>query len=234
VLTVHPRGRRHVTDPSRLMEATRAIYGEEAARRVYGEVRPVPAARILETGEGASVALAGRKLLFLEAPGHARHHVIVRDGRTGHVFAGDNFGLSYREIDVGGRQFLFPTTSPSQFDPPELLRSIDRVLALEPEAVYVTHFGQLRDIPRLGADLKRLLGEHVELALRWRGAGADRRARLVAGLRELLFREAARQGWALSGEALMAVFGFDVELNAQGLEAWLDSESGAARSQNAG
>ena len=93
-LTAHPRGARHMVDPSRLLAATIAIYGVEEMRRSYGEILPVPAERVIETPEGAVLELAGRELLFLDAPGHARHHVVIRDSRTGHFFAGDTFGLS--------------------------------------------------------------------------------------------------------------------------------------------
>ena len=95
-LTVHPRGARHMIDPSRLIAATVAIYGEEEMRRTYGEVLAVPRERVIETPEGHTLELAGRELLFLDAPGHARHHAVIRDSRTGHFFVGDNFGLSYR------------------------------------------------------------------------------------------------------------------------------------------
>ncbi|HMA88802.1 MAG TPA: MBL fold metallo-hydrolase [Burkholderiales bacterium] len=226
VLTAHPRGARHMIDPGRLLAATVRIYGEETTRRVYGEVLPVPAARVLETPEGARISLAGRELQFFDAPGHARHHVVLRDARTGHLFAGDTFGLSYRELDRDGMQFSFPTTSPSQFDPPALQRSIDRMLALEPQAIYVTHFGQVRDPVRLGADLRRLIDAHVALAERCRDAGAQRNALLRKGIAELLREESRRQGWTLADDELMRVFAIDVDLNAQGLEAWLDSAAG--------
>ena len=177
-LTVHPRGARHVIDPSRLLAATVAVYGAQATRRMYGEVLPVPAARVRETPEGASISLAGRELEFLDAPGHARHHVLVRDAGSGDIFVGDSFGLSYRELDRDGLQFSFPTTSPAQFDPPALQRTIDRILTLGPQALYVTHFGQLRDLQRLAGDLHRLIEAHVELAKRHRDDGAERGARL--------------------------------------------------------
>ncbi len=222
-LTVHPRGARHMIDPRRLLAATVQIYGEHAMRRVYDEILPVPAARVLETPEGASISLGGRELAFLDAPGHARHHVVVRDGRTGHIFSGDTFGLSYRELDRDGRQFAFPTTSPSQFDPPALHRSIDRMLALAPEAIYVTHFGQVREPGRLAADLHRLIDAHAELAERVRGAGAQRNALLRKGIAAIVIAESRRQGWTLSEAELLRVFAIDVDLNAQGLEAWLDS-----------
>ena len=222
-LTVHPRGARHMIDPSRLMAATVGIYGAEATARVYGQVVPVAAERVIETGEGARVALAGRVLEFIDAPGHARHHVVVRDTRTGHLFAGDSFGLSYRALDRDGRAFAFPTTSPSQFDPGALHATLERMLALSPEAVYVAHFGQVRDAPRLGADLHRLIDAHAALAERWRDAGAARHERLKAGIAALLRAEATRQGWTLDADALMALFAVDIELNAQGLAAWLDA-----------
>ena len=226
-LTVHPRGVRHMVDPSRLLQATVAIYGAEATQRIYGEVPAVARGRIVETPEGAHVSLAGRELSFLDAPGHARHHVVVRDSRSGHLFAGDTFGLSYRELDRAGRQFAFPTTSPSQFDPPALHRSIERMIALEPEAIYVTHFGQVREVRRLAADLHRLIDAHAELALKHAAAGARRHAELARGVGALVREEAARQDWALAADDALELFKLDIELNAQGLEAWLDSHSAA-------
>lgn len=225
-LAVHPRGARHMIDPARLMAATVAIYGTEATRRVYGEVPPVPAARVLETGEGAQVSVGGRTLEFLDAPGHALHHVVVRDTATGHLFAGDSFGLSYRSLDRGDRVFGFPTTSPSQFDPVALDATLARIAALAPGAVYVAHFGRVTGVPRLAADLRRLVAAHAALGERCRAAGAGRHARLCEGVRALVHEEAARQGWALSGDALESVFALDIELNAQGLDVWLDRSSG--------
>lgn len=223
-LTVHPRGARHMADPSRLLAATAAIYGEEQTRRVYGEVLPVPRGRMIETPEGATLRLAGRELLFLDAPGHARHHVVVRDAASGHIFAGDTFGLSYRELDQDGRQFSFPTTSPSQFDPRALHRSIDRMLSFGPEALYVTHFGRLTNLTVLAADLHRLIDAHAELGERHRRAGAERKHLLKEGVRSLVLAERARQGWRLPRQEVLEIFALDIELNAQGLESWLDAE----------
>ena len=223
-LTVHPRGARHMADPSRLLAATVAIYGEPGTRRLYGEILPVAKHRIIETPEGTTLRLAGRELLFLDAPGHARHHVVIRDAKTGHIFAGDTFGLSYRELDQDGRQFSFPTTSPSQFDPAALHRSIDRMLALGPEAIYATHFGRLTNLTVLGADLHRLIDAHAGLAERHRGAGAERKRLLTEGVSEIVLAERERQKWRFPREKVLEVFALDIELNAQGLESWLDSE----------
>ena len=223
-LSVHPRGARHMIDPSRLVEATVAIYGAEAMRRTYGEVLPVPKERVIETPDGARLALAGRELLFLDAPGHARHHVVIRDSRTGHFFAGDNFGLSYRELDRDGRPSVFPTSSPSQFDPPMLHRTIERMLSYGPRALYLAHFGRLAAPADLAPDLHRLIDAHAALGERHRNAGTERKRLLTEGVRALVLEEKERQGWRLPSEKLLEVFALDIELNAQGLEAWLDSQ----------
>ena len=223
-LTVHPRGARHMIDPSRLLAATVAIYGEQETRRVYGEILPVPQSRVIETPDEATLRLAGRELLFLDAPGHARHHVVVQDSRTGHIFAGDTFGLSYRELDQDGRQFSFPTTSPSQFDPPALHRSIDRMLARGPAALYITHFGRLTKPTALADDLHRLIDAHAELGVRHRRAGAERKRLLTEGVSAIVLAERERQNWRLPREEVLKIFALDIELNAQGLEFWLDAE----------
>lgn len=222
-VTVHPRGARHMIDPSRLIEGTIAIYGAEETQRIYGEILPVPAERIVETTHEATVKLAGRELLFLDAPGHARHHVVVGDSRTGHIFAGDTFGLSYRELDCGGRQYILPTTSPVQWDPVAHHASVDMMLARKPLAIYVTHYSQVRDVPRLGADLHRLIDAHRDIALAHQDAGTARHERLKQGVTEIVLGEAERYCWPLPRDRVLEVLGLDIELNAQGLGSWLDS-----------
>ena len=223
-LCVHPRGARHMADPRRLIEGTIAVYGASHTRATYGEVLPVAEERILVVGEGARVALAGRELSFIDTPGHARHHVCVHDRASNHVFAGDTFGLGYRELVVGDRASVFPTTSPVQFDPPALHRSIERILALAPEAVYVTHFGKMLEIERLGADLHRLIDAHVALAQAQPDGGVERHARLKRGLEQIVLEERERQRWPLGRERTLELFATDIELNAQGLAIWLDNE----------
>lgn len=222
-LTVHPRGARHMADPSRLVAGTVAVYGEAATRAMYGDILPVPRERIRETPDGASVALAGRRLTFHETPGHARHHVCIHDEDSGHVFAGDTFGLSYRELDHEGRQFVIPTTSPVQFEPDPYHRSIDRVAGLARGVVYLTHFSRITDVDGFAARLHRLVDAHAALALAERRAGAARHEHLRAGVERIVLEEARRFGTPLDDARVLEVYGNDVELNAQGLGHWLDS-----------
>ena len=222
-LTVHPRGARHVIDPARLIASTLAVYGAEAMERIYGRIVPVPRERVIETPHGSSLKLNGRELVFYDTPGHARHHVCVLDTKSGHLFAGDTFGLSYRELDSAGRQFIFPTTSPTQFDPAAAHRSLDLITGLRPGAIYVTHYGQVRDIARLTDDMHRLLAAHEDLARTERAAGSARHARLTAGVTAIVLDEAQRGGWPLNQEQVLELFAGDIELNAQGLALWADT-----------
>jgi hydroxyacylglutathione hydrolase len=222
-LTVHPRGVRHMADPSRLIEGTVAVYGEAQTHALYGDILPVAMERIVATPDGTQLMLAGRLLSFHETPGHARHHVVIHDERSGRVFAGDTFGVSYRELDEDGRQFVFPTTSPVQFEPEPYHRSIDLIAGLASDAVYLTHYSELRDPQARVDDLHRLIDAHAALALALRDAGPERERRLYEGVRDLLLEEAHRYGTQLSDDEVMAVYGTDVELNAQGLGVWLDT-----------
>ena len=222
-LVVHPRGARHMAEPSKLVAGVTAVYGAEYVQRVYGEVRSIPAARIIDAPDGLTISLAGRELLCLDTPGHARHHICIVDKKTSGIFTGDMFGLSYRELDVDGRQFIFPTTTPTQFEPEEMRQSIQRLLACEPEAMYLTHYSRVGDVHKKGDDLLRHLDVLVALAKAERNSGADRHQRLKQAITDYLFAQIRAHGCQLPEATLLEIWETDLELNAQGLEVWLDS-----------
>ena len=220
-LVVHPRGARHMIDPSALWAGASAVYGEAVMEQTYGRLRPVPAERVIEAPDGHMVDLAGRPLRCLDTPGHAKHHLTVYDERTNVCFTGDVFGLSYRDFDTADGPFILPTTSPVQFDPTALHASIERLLALRPSAMYLTHYGRVEDVERLAADLHVQIDAMVALARSAQGR-IDRHAALVASLTELYATRARAHGWREGRDALRQLLGMDIELNAQGLEVWLD------------
>lgn len=222
-LVVHPRGARHMIDPTQLWEGASAVYGETVMDETYGRLRPVPADRVVEAADEHVVQLGDRPLLCLHTPGHARHHMAIYDRQSNACFTGDTFGLSYRDLDTEQGPFIIPTTSPVQFDPEALHASIDRLLALGPEAMYLTHYGRVESVPRLAADLHVQIDAMVERALAADGQ-PDRHARLRASLAELYFSRARAHGWTKGRDALEALaLDMDITLNAQGLEVWLDN-----------
>jgi glyoxylase-like metal-dependent hydrolase (beta-lactamase superfamily II) len=220
-LVVHPRGARHMIDPSVLWAGASAVYGEAVMEQTYGRLRPIAADRVIEAPDGHVVELAGRPLRCIDTPGHARHHLTVYDERANACFTGDVFGLSYRDFDTANGPFILPTTSPVQFDPPALHASIERLLALQPDAMYLTHYGRVEDVERLAADLHVQIDAMVDLARAAHGK-PDRHAVMMESLTDLYAARAAAHGWCHGRDALRQLLGMDIELNAQGLEVWLD------------
>ncbi|WP_068638418.1 MBL fold metallo-hydrolase [Thauera butanivorans] len=223
-LLVHPRGLRHMIDPSKLWEGTAAVYGAERAYQLYGRLVPVPPERIVPATDGLELRMGKRLFRVFDTPGHARHHICIWDDSAHAFFTGDTFGLSYRELDVDGRVFVLPTTTPTQFDPEAMHESIDRMLSMQPQAMYLTHYGRVTDVPRLGADLHRLIDAMVAVARAARGDEVARHVEILAGLEQVIREEAGRQGWALDEEQTLELLRMDLELNAQGLGIWLDSQ----------
>jgi len=221
---VHPRGGPHVIDPARLEAATMAVYGEPAYRRLYGALLPIPATRVQSTTDGERVSVGGSELTILHTPGHAMHHQILFDPGARAVFTGDTFGLAYPELETAAGAFIVPTTTPTQFDPPQLIASIRRIVGLAPEAAYLTHFGRVSGVASLGESLREQIERSVELARQHRtadGAEGDRQERIRAALRAELVARAARHGIADAASTVDRVLGPDLQLNAQGLLAWL-------------
>lgn len=78
-LLIHPRGARHLVDPKRLIAGATQVYGPDLFRQLYGDIRPVDPARIVQMGDGEKISLCGRTLEFRHTRGHAEHHFCVWD-----------------------------------------------------------------------------------------------------------------------------------------------------------
>lgn len=224
----HPRGAPHLIDPTRLERATIAVYGQERFERLYGKLVPISAARLHETRDGEELALGSSKLSILHTPGHALHHQILFEPGAAAAFTGDTFGLAYPELETAAGSFIVPTTTPTQFDPAQLLASIARIVELAPKALYLTHYGRVEGATRLGSALREQIERFVELA-REHAREPRREARLRAALLEYWVERAHAHGIADATARVTQVLSADAELNAQGLVAWLErSEKTAA------
>lgn len=224
-LVVHPRGAPHMIDPSRLISGATAVYGEEEMSRSYGEILAVPEERVVIAEDGHTVDLAGRSLLCIDTPGHARHHYCIWDAYSRSWFTGDTFGLSYRELDSDKGALVMPTTSPVQFDPDALKASIARLLSFEPEAMYLTHYDRVTDVQRLAADLFEQIDAMVQVALDCDATGCgDRHRCIVDALSAMCLARARVHECRLDDADVLQVLGMDIELNAQGLGVWLDRD----------
>lgn len=218
---LHPRGAPHMVDPSRLIAGSIAVYGEERYRQLYGELVPIPAERVRVVQDGERLSLGGRELEFLHTPGHALHHYVIADAAYSCMFTGDTFGLSYREFDTKNGAFVIPTTTPTQFDPDQLLASVRRLLAHGPQAMYLTHYSRVTDVPRLADLLQAQIHELVSIARRHADA-PDRESAIRADMLSLWLRLLREHGCTMSDEAVEDFLAMDLDLNTQGIIAWLD------------
>ncbi|MBS1174624.1 MAG: Beta-lactamase-like protein [Burkholderiaceae bacterium] len=227
-LVVHPRGARHMAEPSKLIAGVTAVYGAEYVTKMYGEILPIAAERIIEAADKTTISLNGRELLCIDTPGHARHHICIIDQKIQGIFTGDMFGLSYRELDTDGRAFIFPTTTPTQFDPDEMRASIARLLSYQPTAMYLTHFGKITDLVKLSEDLLRHISALTQAALFVQTLNLDhnaRHTRIKEAMQAYLLMQVRMFGCTLTDSQLIEIFATDIELNTQGMGVWLDGLS---------
>lgn len=218
---LHPRGAPHMIDPTKLTKGAQAVYGEERVAEIYGEIVPIPGERVIIVDDQQEISLAGRALQCLFTEGHARHHYVLSDPSAKAVFSGDSFGVSYRELDTTNGEFIFPTTTPVHFDPPEAHKAIDRIMQQNPEQIFLTHFSRVMDLPRLANDMHQRIDGFVAIAERH--ATDDNR---TDAIHKSMFRylvDALRDhGHAGDDEQLHAILDFEINLDTMGLEFWLD------------
>lgn len=219
-VVVHPRGAPHLIDPTLLIAASKSVYGEERYRELYGDLIPIDASRIILSEEGKEMELAGRPLQILHTPGHALHHYCLVDRKHGNLFTGDTFGLSYREFDTAQGNLGVPTTTPSQFDPAQLIASIDRLMQTGPRAAYLMHYSRITGLPAIAASLKAQISELAAIALRHVDA-VDPYAAIYADMRALWILLAQRHGVTHPAASVDEYLAKDIDLNTQGLIAWL-------------
>ncbi len=217
-LLAHPKAARHMTQPEKLIRSARKVYGDQAFEQMYGRIEPIPESRVQAVEDGASVPFgtSGAPLRFLHTRGHANHHMCIHDPETASVFTGDSFGLRYPDLQRAGL-FIFPSTSPTDFNYAEAVSSLDKILATGARTAYPTHFGAVSDLPAAAAQLR----EHLEFSrdLMERAAGISDARLGAVFLKELTahFESAARaRGLELTADD-RELLRMDIDLNAQGL-----------------
>jgi len=221
-VAVHPSAVSHLANPTRPLENTFKTFGLEQSFRLYGHMTPVDEQQIIPSRDGLELPLGNRVLKLLHTPGHTRHHIAVWDESASAFFAGDAFGVSYREFDVSKRSFIFPSSPPTQFDPVAMIESIARMVSYGSEVMYLAHYGKVTGVERLANDLFRLIHAQIAIAQAARGSGLVRHTEILSGLEGLVREECARQHWALNEGISLNLLRPDLCLNAQGLELWLD------------
>ena len=114
-----------------------------------------------------------------------------------------------------------PATAPVQFDQQALHESVARLLAAKPTFMYLTHYGAVRNAETLAV---QFLAQVDAMAMQ-RGRWRTRRAgtmQLKRAFGEIYIAELRRSDRRSRRSGCGRILATDIELNAQGLGAWLD------------
>ncbi|MBK1647069.1 MBL fold metallo-hydrolase [Rhabdochromatium marinum] len=221
-LIVHPKGAQHLIDPSKLTAGATAVYGAAEFERHFGDLTPIPESRVEIAEDEHRIDIGGRVLRFIDTPGHANHHGCLFDERTRGWFTGDTFGIAYPEFCTSAGPWLLAPTTPVAFDPPAWQASLDRLLEAKPLCAYLTHFGRVEDPAALVGQLRGSIDALAEVALREEDQPeAGRLARLKCAVTDTLVAAAQAHGVRMAPDQISEWLVVDRELNAQGLEVWL-------------
>jgi len=218
-LVVHPRGARHMADPTKLIAGASAVYGEQEFARLYGDIKPIDATRMLQPIDGETLDFAGRALTFIDTPGHASHHHCIIDSQTGSVFTGDTLGVGYKALRNAEHAFVAPTTTPVQFNPEALHASIDKVMSYAPDTLYLTHYSSLKPSARIVAGLHEQIDDFVMLTQKATETD-DIEGKLSTELTEYLVRRCVNEVEGIDDATARHWLKLDAHLNAQGLAFW--------------
>ena len=216
-LYAHPRAARHAIDPSKLIAGATAVYGEETLKAWYGTIYPCDSARVVVLQDGDGVSFQGTVLQTKHLRGHANHHLVILEPETRTLFSGDSFGVAYPEIVKTKGDVILASTSPTDFDGPAALESVDWIAAQDLQQIGLTHFGLvpkdkiaifaqiLRDEIQFSMELmKQSVKENLEV-----GQVQER-------LREFIIRYFEARGIHLGSEELRHL-SVDLKVNAQGI-----------------
>ncbi|MHA6253295.1 MBL fold metallo-hydrolase [Oceanobacillus sp. CAU 1775] len=172
-LIVHPRGARHLIDPSRLAAGARAIYGESFSD-IYDPIIPVPEDRVITKGEGDTLEIGPDCVLeFWDTPGHAKHHFSVYDSKSNGIFTGDAVGIRYEHLLRSGVELYLPSTSPNHFNPNDMHATIQRVFEKRVDRIYFGHYGMSENPEEALKQAMKWLDIYMDIAEEVVEAGGD-------------------------------------------------------------
>lgn len=134
---VHPFGMPHMASPEKLYESVRRIYGDDMDM-LWGEMRPIPEQQLTSISDGQSIRVGDTVFEGFHTPGHATHHIAWAVGDI--VFTGDVAG-----VKIGDGPAVAPCPPPD-INLEQWEESIKLLERLDPSAMYLTHFGMVKDV----------------------------------------------------------------------------------------
>lgn len=214
---VHPRGLRHLIDPSRLIESAKTVYGDQFDQ-LFDPIKPVPEDRIIAVEDEETIEIGpGRVLTFYDTPGHSKHHLSIHDSLTNSMFTGDTLGTLYPTRFTGGSELILPSTSPTQFDPNDMMTSMKRIRDIAPERIYFGHYGYSEEPDHVYHSLSEWLNRFIRISERIydKHKAADDSV-IVEHIAKALFNKVETESYILD-PGIFDYLTHDLDVSSQGL-----------------
>ena len=169
---VHPAGLKHAADPSKLIQGTKTVFGDDFEAG-FGPILPVPESQIKAVEDGEIIKVGKRELQIIYAPGHAPHHIVIFDRSVKGIFCGEALGLPGGE----GNRILLPAVAPPSFDQEIYIETMEKLRKLGARILFYSHGGVVgHDADRLitqAEENTRILGDVIIKALKEGGTTGD-------------------------------------------------------------
>jgi glyoxylase-like metal-dependent hydrolase (beta-lactamase superfamily II) len=217
---VNSKGARHLIDPYKLVEGSRGVYGDYF-EDMFFPVVPIPESRVHVVQDGESLIINDdRALIFYDTPGHALHHSAIYDTGSKGIFTGDSAGLYFKSfLKQFGIDVCLPSTTPTQFDPKAMIKTLDHLLNLNPKYLFFTHFGMSDDASSILSqvqDWMELFGDEAINYYKETRSLKSLNSFLKENVSSILF------SWGVPEDSeLLSRLDSDLELNAQGIVSYV-------------
>jgi glyoxylase-like metal-dependent hydrolase (beta-lactamase superfamily II) len=159
-VVAHPQGAKHMVDPSRLIEGTKPVWGNDF-ESTQGPIIPIPESRLLIAKDGEIISVNGRELQIMHAPGHAPHQIAIYDRKVKGIFCGEALGgLTVHQL---------PAVAQPRFDLEIYLATIEKLRQLKAQMLFYSHGDACKDPERMtstAAEKARMYGNMILDALK--------------------------------------------------------------------
>ena len=154
---MHPLGKKHMVDPSKLLASAKMIY-KEMMEPLWGTLKPIPAEQIMIVEHGKSYTVGDVEIVAWNTPGHAVHHAAYQIGQS--LIAGDVAGA--KDERVG---YITPPCPPPDINIEDWMNSISLLESLDLTEIYLSHFGKVTDLVNHFTALKTILWDWANFML---------------------------------------------------------------------
>ena len=218
-LVAHPKAARHLINPSKLIESASEVYGLDRFKSLYGEILPAPESRVFIPENNSELNFGESTFRFIYTKGHANHHFVVVDDAISTVYTGDSFGLAYPALQKGNTSFLFASTSPTDFDYDEAVKSVELIVNCGADRAALTHFGIWSNLEEGKRQILYSLGffnsVYLQVLKEYLSPG-EQHTFAKNQVQNFLYAEISKRFGDVS-EAQKNLLEMDIDLNAQGI-----------------